>query len=55
VLISSHVLAEIAQTVDQVLIIGRGRLIATVGLDQLAGGDRSLEDLYLELTASEVA
>jgi ABC-2 type transport system ATP-binding protein len=53
VLISSHVLAEVAQTVDQVVIIDRGRLIATVRLDQLAGGASSLEDLYLELTAKE--
>ena len=53
VLISSHVLAEIAQTVDQVLIIDHGRLITTVRLDQLAAGARSLEDLYLELTAKE--
>jgi ABC-2 type transport system ATP-binding protein len=51
VLISSHVLAEVAQTVDQVVIIDRGRLIATVRLDQLADGARSLEDVYLELTA----
>jgi ABC-2 type transport system ATP-binding protein len=55
VLISSHVLAEVAQTVDQVVIIDRGRLIATVRLDQLADGARSLEDLYLELTAKETA
>lgn len=53
VLISSHVLTEIAQTVDQVMIIDRGRLIATVRLDQLAVGGRSLEDVYLELTAKE--
>jgi ABC-2 type transport system ATP-binding protein len=53
VLISSHVLAEVAQTVDQVLIINRGRLITTTRLDQLANGARSLEDLYLELTAKE--
>jgi len=53
VLISSHVLAEVAQTVDQVLIIDRGRLITTLRLDQLADGARSLEDLYLELTAKE--
>ena len=53
VLISSHVLAEVAQTVDQVMIIDRGRLIATVRLDQLAGGAQSLEALYLELTAKE--
>ena len=55
VLISSHVLAEIAQTVDQVVIIDGGRLIATVALDELADGALSLEDLYLELTAKEIA
>ncbi|MHB8693944.1 MAG: ABC transporter ATP-binding protein [Solirubrobacteraceae bacterium] len=55
VLISSHVLAEVAQTVDQVLIIDRGRLITTVRLDQLPNGAGSLEDLYLELTAKETA
>ena len=41
VLISSHVLAEIAQTVDQVLIINRGELVAESSLQELtarAGG-----------------
>jgi len=55
VLVSSHMLAEIAQTVDQVLIINEGRLTATVRLDELADGPRSLEELYLELTAREAA
>jgi ABC-2 type transport system ATP-binding protein len=53
VLISSHLLAEVAQTVDQVLIIDHGRLLASGRLDDLTGGDRSLEDIYLELTAGE--
>jgi ABC-2 type transport system ATP-binding protein len=35
VLISSHVLAEVAQTVDQVLIISRGRLVVESSLEQL--------------------
>jgi ABC-2 type transport system ATP-binding protein len=35
VLISSHVLAEVAQTVDRVLIINRGRLVVESSLDQL--------------------
>ena len=48
VLISSHVLSEVAQTVDSVLILNHGRLVATRGLSELAG---ELEDLYLELTA----
>ena len=41
VLISSHVLAEVAQTVDQVLIISRGRLVIESPLTELtarAGG-----------------
>ena len=40
-LISSHVLAEVAQTVDQVLIISRGRLVIESPLAELtarAGG-----------------
>jgi ABC-2 type transport system ATP-binding protein len=51
VLVSSHVLAEVAQTVDAVVIINRGRLAATVGMDELDDDARSLEDLYLELTS----
>jgi ABC-2 type transport system ATP-binding protein len=35
VLISSHVLAEVAQTVDQVLIINRGKLVTESSLEQL--------------------
>jgi ABC-2 type transport system ATP-binding protein len=35
VLISSHVLAEVAQTVDQVLIINRGKLVIESSLEQL--------------------
>jgi ABC-2 type transport system ATP-binding protein len=35
VLISSHVLAEVAQTVDQVLIINQGQLVVESSLDQL--------------------
>jgi ABC-2 type transport system ATP-binding protein len=35
VLVSSHVLAEVAQTVDQVLIINQGRLVVESPLEQL--------------------
>ncbi len=35
VFVSSHVLAEVAQTVDQVLIISRGRLVVESSLKQL--------------------
>ncbi len=36
VLVSSHVLAEVAQTVDQVLIINRGRLVIESSLEGLS-------------------
>jgi ABC-2 type transport system ATP-binding protein len=55
VLVSSHVLAEVAQTVDRVVILSRGRLVASVGLDDVDDGARSLEDLYLELTTEDAA
>jgi ABC-2 type transport system ATP-binding protein len=49
VLVSSHVLAEVAQTVDRVLIVDRGRLVADAALDEI--GESSLEDAFLALTA----
>jgi ABC-2 type transport system ATP-binding protein len=56
VLVSSHVLAEVAQTVDQVLIINRGKLVTESSLDQLTarvGGSvrvRTPERTKLEAT-----
>jgi len=55
ILVSSHVLAEVAQTVQTALIINHGRLVATVAPAQLTGGPDALEDLYLSLTAEETA
>src|ERR671918_1853056 len=55
VLVASHLLAEIAQTVDWVLIIDRGRLVASAPLDELAGRGQTLEEAYLELTAGGAA
>jgi len=50
VLLASHMLAEIAQTVDEVVIINRGRRIASGRIDELTRGGKTLEDTYLELT-----
>ena len=50
VLVSSHVLAEVAQTVQRAMIISGGRLAGTLELDELEDGARSLEAAYLELT-----
>jgi ABC-2 type transport system ATP-binding protein len=38
VLVSSHVLAEMAQTVDEVLVISHGRLVAQGSLEELTAG-----------------
>jgi ABC-2 type transport system ATP-binding protein len=51
VLIASHVLAEVAQAVDHVVIIDRGRLVAAAPLDEVTADARTLEDAYLELTS----
>ena len=51
VLVSSHQLAELAQTVEDVILIDGGRLVATGSMDALLseGGASSLEDLFLDL------
>jgi ABC-2 type transport system ATP-binding protein len=50
-LVSSHMLAETAQTVDEVVIIDHGRAIASGRLDELTDGGRTtLEALFLRLT-----
>jgi ABC-2 type transport system ATP-binding protein len=55
VLVSSHLLAEVAQTVDRVLIIDHGRLLASGRLDELTGDGETLEDVYLALTAGAIS
>ena len=42
VLLSSHLLAEVAQTVDDVVVIAGGRLVAAGPLDTLATGARTV-------------
>jgi len=50
VLVSSHILAEVAQTVDSVVILDRGRLITQSPLADLTAGAGNLEDAFLRLT-----
>jgi ABC-2 type transport system ATP-binding protein len=55
ILVSSHLLAELARTVDDVVVIDRGRLVAHGPVLELVAraGTDSLEDLYLGLTGPE--
>ena len=48
-LVSSHLMGEMEDTADHVLVIARGRLLADAPLRELVG-DRRLEDVYFELT-----
>jgi ABC-2 type transport system ATP-binding protein len=54
VLLSSHLITEMEQTADHLLVIGRGRLIADVGVAELTAGGQSLEDAYFALTEGSV-
>jgi ABC-2 type transport system ATP-binding protein len=50
VLISSHLISEVAQTADELLVIGRGRLLAHTTVAELSAS--SLEDAFFRLTES---
>jgi ABC-2 type transport system ATP-binding protein len=50
VLIASHLLAEVAQAADRVVIIARGRALREADVSSLDGA-AELEQLYLSLTA----
>ena len=53
VLASSHLLTEVAQTADHVVIINRGRLVAAGPIADLIREDTTLEDLFLSITGKE--
>jgi ABC-2 type transport system ATP-binding protein len=50
VLVSSHLIGELARTADQVVVIGRGRLLAEASVAELSAGSASLEEAFFELT-----
>ena len=50
VLVSTHLLGEIAETADDVIVIDRGRLVAAAALEDLTDARSTLEDVFLELT-----
>jgi ABC-2 type transport system ATP-binding protein len=53
VIVSSHILAEVAQTVDQVVIVNAGTLRYAGGLDELSGPAGGIETAFLRLTGAE--
>jgi ABC-2 type transport system ATP-binding protein len=52
VLISSHLISEVAATADELIVIGRGKLLAHSTVAELAATASSLEDAFFRLTES---
>jgi len=52
VFVSSHLISEVAQTADELIVIGQGRLLAHTTVAELAATATSLEDAFFQLTDS---
>mgnify|MGYP002726906763 CR=1 FL=1 len=50
VILSSHILSEVQAVCQQVLILSKGKLAAAGTLEELTAGERSLEEVFMELT-----
>jgi ABC-type multidrug transport system ATPase subunit len=50
ILVSTHLLESAAAMCDRMLILDRGKLIASGTIDELRRGENSLEDVFLEIT-----
>jgi len=53
VILSSHILSEVQAVCQQVLILSKGKLAASGTLEELTAGDRSLEEVFMELTGGK--
>src|SRR5690242_12278424 len=50
VLISSHLISEVAQTAEDLIVVGRGRLLAQTTVAELSATGSSLEEAFFRLT-----
>ncbi|WP_339324861.1 ATP-binding cassette domain-containing protein [Paenibacillus sp. FSL W8-0194] len=53
VLLSSHLMGELAETVDDVVIIKQGKIVADGTLEEVIGNHSSLEEAYFALTSDK--
>jgi ABC-type multidrug transport system ATPase subunit len=51
VFVSSHLLSEVAQTADEVVVLSRGRLVAQTPLADLVDRSKDLESLFFDLVS----
>jgi ABC-2 type transport system ATP-binding protein len=54
VLVSSHLIGEMALTAERLVVVARGRLLAQTSVVELSARSASLEEAFLELTADAV-
>jgi ABC-2 type transport system ATP-binding protein len=52
VLVSSHLISEVAQTADELIVIGQGRLLAHATVAEFSATAGTLEDAFFKLTES---
>jgi ABC-2 type transport system ATP-binding protein len=52
VIVASHVLSEVAQTADHVVIVSAGRVRFAGPLDEIGSTNNALESAFLKLTAA---
>ncbi|MBI3185643.1 MAG: ABC transporter ATP-binding protein [Myxococcales bacterium] len=52
VILSTHILPEVKETCEKVLIIHRGKIVAHDAIGKLSGGEAGLEDVFIKLTAA---
>jgi ABC-2 type transport system ATP-binding protein len=52
VLVSSHLISEIALMAEHLVVIGQGRLLADTSVTELSAGAASLEEAFLRLTGA---
>lgn len=52
VLLSSHLLHEVQQVADELVMIGQGRIVAQGRVDDLLASDEDLEEMFITRTAT---
>lgn len=55
VLFSSHILSEVSNLCDKVLILFKGKLLANCSISELTENQETLEDVFLDLTEETAA
>ncbi|MFT3875341.1 MAG: ATP-binding cassette domain-containing protein [Propioniciclava sp.] len=53
VLLSSHLMSETAETVDDIVIINKARIVAAGTLDEITDGHANLEEAFFALTGTQ--